>query len=468
MYCRSNCSPLRRNPVVQRSLDLRLRGGQAKDYLKRCSCNLVILSILFLDIYQMNYFSNRNNWRFLAECSICPILALRAFVCFGNYLWLLCGIDQVIGTENQKCLLDGKDEIPFGTVYARPVMKAQGNKMGKDMKDDWPIIHWHSSFQNSFGWTKNQCFLSLQKHPLTSTYNSSYEEVCRDDFITDIRKLDDSENIYIKRKLFLKKIRNGFPDFKLAESISPMKLLQYVANLRFWISTTILQRLVNEIDYVDKMFHKYKFNFKIGAISLERLRLIAVDRKLVRTCFPMMPMLLAFLDTFGNQEYLVQRIKELSKGTYIEDYRWNSGGTIYGQEWQEHLPTDAAILFHLFCVYLDSQLMPLPQGADRRPFYSRYVIIRDGRSIQDIESCVKNKANCAILATDNQQPNPKFNFISELELHDCVYDTNNLFYVIIQFLTYMQKEQGAVLEFVSLGKSGINILPVIQNGLKVN
>ncbi|XP_052847562.1 transmembrane protein 209-like isoform X1 [Drosophila gunungcola] len=497
MYCtRSNYLPLRKNAVVQRSLDLRLRGAQAKTNFKICFFYLVILSILFLDIWQLHYSCNRTYWRFQAECIICTIIALNALACFGKYLWLTCGGHQVIGTENQKCLLDGKNENNFGTVLVRPLMKAKCYKMCNDINDDMPIVQWHSSFINCRR-KKNDCLMSLKKDWRKSPCKSPYEEVFRDDFITDIRKLpalirrakwersmsDDSEKLYIPSQLHwnfkkyaaskknttydftpLPEKNFGGCDSEFADPIAPNKLLQCVANLRFWISTTILQRLVNEIEYVDEVFRQCGLNdLKIGAIGQKRLRLIAENQEFVKSHVPMFPMLLAFLDGFSNQEYLVQRIKELSKGTYIKDYRWNSGRASYGQEWQGNLPTDAAIVFHLFCVYLDSQLMPLPQGAGQRPFYSRYVIIRDEKPVKDIVPCVKNKANCAILATDSQQPNPKFNLISKLKLQDCVYDTNNLFYVIIQFLTYMQKEQGSVLESVNLGKSGINIMGVIEN-----
>ncbi|KAI8039159.1 hypothetical protein M5D96_007876, partial [Drosophila gunungcola] len=110
---RSNYLPLRKNAVVQRSLDLRLRGAQAKTNFKICFFYLVILSILFLDIWQLHYSCNRTYWRFQAECIICTIIALNALACFGKYLWLTCGGHQVIGTENQKCLLDGKNGLFF-------------------------------------------------------------------------------------------------------------------------------------------------------------------------------------------------------------------------------------------------------------------------------------------------------------------------------------------------------------------
>lgn len=106
--------------------------------------------------------------------------------------------------------------------------------------------------------------------------------------------------------------------------------------------------------------------------------------------------------------------------------------------------------------------MPLPQGGGR-PFYSRYVLTREEkRSTKDLINAVNNKAHCAILVT-NSQLKPKFNFISDKELHNCAYDRNNLFYVIIQFLIYMRSHQESALEGVNLGKSGINIMCVIED-----
>ncbi|GBP08832.1 Transmembrane protein 209 [Eumeta japonica] len=58
---------------------------------------------------------------------------------------------------------------------------------------------------------------------------------------------------------------------------------------------------------------------------------------------------------------------DLAKGSCIADYRWNSGSEYHGLKWDEHLPTDSAILFHFVLCLFDTQLMPLPQGGGR-PF----------------------------------------------------------------------------------------------------
>lgn len=105
-----------------------------------------------------------------------------------------------------------------------------------------------------------------------------------------------------------------------------------------------MQRLVKQIDNMDEIFRQRGLSdIKIGSVGLERLRKMAENQQLVQSYAPMLPLLMPFLDTFNNQEYLVQRIKELAQGSCIGDYRWNSGNAHNGQEWGDHLPTDAAV-----------------------------------------------------------------------------------------------------------------------------
>uniref|UniRef100_D3TPF5 Uncharacterized conserved membrane protein n=1 Tax=Glossina morsitans morsitans TaxID=37546 RepID=D3TPF5_GLOMM len=249
---------------------------------------------------------------------------------------------------------------------------------------------------------------------------------------------------------------------EIIKRISSEKLSRYVGNLRTWISATILQRLANEIQKVDESFkHRGLLDMQIGSIGLERLKKTVENKQFVTLHMPMLPLIVPFLEMSSNQEYLVQRIKDLAKGSCITDYRWDSGSEYHGLKWDEHLPTDAAIIFHLFCVYLDTQLMPLPQN-EGRPFYSRYVVVgEEKRSVKDTVALVQNRARCALLCTNPLKP--KFNFISEGEIHACAYDRNNLFYVIIQFLVYMRSHQESCLEGVNLGASGINLMCAIDD-----
>lgn len=127
----------------------------------------------------------------------------------------------------------------------------------------------------------------------------------------------------------------------LFKTISSAKLTKYVTNLRMWLSATILQRLVKEFDKIDSEFAIRVSDIKIGSVGLERLKKTA-ENHMVSSYVPTLSMVLPFLEMSTNQEYLVQRIRELARGSGINDYRWNSSNS-YDLNWDEHVTTDAAV-----------------------------------------------------------------------------------------------------------------------------
>lgn len=131
----------------------------------------------------------------------------------------------------------------------------------------------------------------------------------------------------------------------LLRNISSTKLTQYVANLRIWISKTILKRLTYEIAKTDNAFKKGICDFQIGNVALDRLKKTAENQQLVNLHVPMLPQIIPFLEMSTNQEYLVKRIKDLGKDSCIGDFRWNGGSSYHGLNWDEHLPTDSAVNF---------------------------------------------------------------------------------------------------------------------------
>ncbi|XP_017154466.1 transmembrane protein 209-like [Drosophila miranda] len=496
---RKKCSPM-----LQKSLDMRLRGAQAKAYLKRGAFNAVVLLLLLLHLSR-TCPCQRRGYFFTAECTVATVVALNAVACLAKYSWLWLSGVHVIGTNAQKCLLDGYDGNSFRTICIQKEKKPRCPEVEPCFNDY--VINWHSSFEDARCRPKRNLAGTPQRQ-------SAHAEVPPDDCLTDVRQLpalmksarrhrrslDISDGTSAQhtspgnafwhccnnQSIEMKTIYQlapppppacaenapmtfeEFSSFQFKDSSSEVisriatdKLPQYVANLRYWISTTVMQRLVDEIDNVDKVFRHRGFNdMKIGAVSLERLRVAAENQQFVQTCAPSLPTLLLFLDGFSNQEYLVQRIRDLSQGSRLADFGCN------GRESADHLPTDAAIVFHLFCAYLDSQLMQTHQThGGWRLFHHYYVLVRDDKrslAAKDIALAVHNLAHCAILCTGSPL-DPKFNFISGKELHNCTYDRNNLFCVIIQFLLYMRQRQGSSLEGVSLGKGGINIMCAIGN-----
>lgn len=204
------------------------------------------------------------------------------------------------------------------------------------------------------------------------------------------------------------------------------QLTQSIYNLRGWLAVTIVQRLDAEIEKTNRSLSgntqaecRGFTDVQIGKVGLERLRKTAEVQPLVAAYVPMLPRIVDFVQMSSNQEYLVQRIRDLAKGCVLADYRWNAGGAYGGVAWDEHLhPTDAQIMFHLFCTYLDGQLPPLPQPGGR-PFYARYVVNGDKRTADEIKAEVRNKSGCAILCTNAQRP--RFNFITTRTIHNSVH-----------------------------------------------
>ncbi|XP_002132230.2 transmembrane protein 209-like [Drosophila pseudoobscura] len=489
---RNKCSPM-----LQKSLDMRLRGAQAKAYLKRGAFNVLVLLLLLLHL-SVACRCQRRGYFFAAECAVATVVALNAVACLAKYSWLWLSGVHGIGTYAQKCLLDGYDGNSFSTICVQKEKKPRCPEVEPCFKDY--VINWHSSFEDS----RCRPRRSLGRTPQRQ---SGCAEAPPDDCLTDVRRLPALMKS-ARRHRRSSEIADGpsaqptspgnafwrccnnqsieprtiyqlapppspacaenapttfeeFSSFQFKDSSSEVigriatdKLPQYVANLRHWISTTVLQRLVSEIDNVDKGFRQRGLcDMKIGAVGLERLRVAA-------ECAPTLPTLLLFLEGFSNQEYLVQRIRDLSQGSRLANFGRHD------PEPASNLPSDAAIVFHLFCAYLDSQLMLThqPRGG-WRPFRHYYVLVRDDRrslAAKDLALAVHNQAQCAILCSGSPL-DPKFNFISGRELHSCAYDRNHLFCVILQFLLYMRQRQGSSLEGVSLGKGGINIMCVIDN-----
>lgn len=271
---------------------------------------------------------------------------------------------------------------------------------------------------------------------------------------------DQENNSEIIRMMCANKLSNYTANLKMVRILKFLLSFSNNCNIHSqWISRTILEPLVFAIDETDKAFQQRGFtDMKIGNVGLERLKKMSSTNQHLIQHIPMLPKLIPFLELTTNQEYMVQRIRELAKGSCMKLYKFNLV-TFSQPDQADHIPSDAGIIFHLFCTYLDSQLHPLPDVP--RAFFSRYVVVGDAKKITTdyiIKEMNKNKAKCGILCSN--PITPKFNFISD-KVHTSSYDRNNLFYVIIQFLMHLKGD--GMLESVNLGKSGINILNIIQD-----
>lgn len=235
--------------------------------------------------------------------------------------------------------------------------------------------------------------------------------------------------------------------------VSPSVLTQWTANLRMWISKTILLRLVKEIEAVDEALQRHGLaDVRVGSVGLERMKKTAQILQVAQN-IPTLVSLVPFLELTSNQEYLVTRIKELAKGGCMSEFRWNSGGSLHGKDWEEHLPTDSSIVMHLFATYLDSQLPPLPQNPDGRPFTSMHFVKTPDKPPQGVNT----------RAIYQVQMNPPHYVLLEGEdTLEVAKGRNNLFHTLLLFLHLVNTKEHGMLGRVNLGPSGVNLLWVIQ------
>ncbi|KAK6630119.1 hypothetical protein RUM44_005670 [Polyplax serrata] len=235
--------------------------------------------------------------------------------------------------------------------------------------------------------------------------------------------------------------------------VDPLKLVQWNANLRMWISQTVLQRLVKEFDKVDDAFQKCGLSdMRLGLVGLERLKKTAGIPQ-IASSIPSLPRLVLFLEITPHQEYLVARIRELAKGGSISEYRWDGGGTLNGKNWEEHLPTDAAVVMHLIATYLDSQILFLPQHSDGRPFTTNHFI----------RSPEKPKVQNALVIYQVQLNPPHFVLLENNDRLEVAKGRNNLFHTFLLFLHILKTKEHGMLGRVNLGSSGVNILWVVDD-----
>lgn len=104
-----------------------------------------------------------------------------------------------------------------------------------------------------------------------------------------------------------------------------------------------MERVALEIDNICAALVRHGLSdSQPGHVGLDRLRKLAQAPFLV-SAIPTLPTLVPFLELSNNQEYLVKRIKILAKGGSMSEFKWNSGGSHNGKEWDSSLPTDSAV-----------------------------------------------------------------------------------------------------------------------------
>ncbi|KAK9877475.1 hypothetical protein WA026_018584 [Henosepilachna vigintioctopunctata] len=238
-------------------------------------------------------------------------------------------------------------------------------------------------------------------------------------------------------------------------NVDIVALTQWNENFRKWISQTILERLVHEIDSLNASLEKHGLNdLRIGSIGLDRLRKTAHVLPAAGHLVPSMKTLIQFMEVTPNQEYLTKRIRQLAKGGCMSNFRWNGGDSHDGKPWNDSLPTDCAIIMHLLATYLDTQLMPLPSAPDVKPF-SGYHYIKCNDKIPPLDGT-------SIFIHQVSERPPHYRIIVGDRIYEMGKGYNNMFHSILFFLYHINKIGQGMIGRVNLGRAGVNMLWIID------
>ncbi|XP_029821480.1 transmembrane protein 209 [Manacus vitellinus] len=185
----------------------------------------------------------------------------------------------------------------------------------------------------------------------------------------------------------------------------------WTAKFRNWINDTILVPLVEEMESVSTQLRRMGCpELQIGEASISSLKQAALVKA---PLIPTLNALVQYLDLTPNQEYLVERIRELSQGGCMSSFRWNGGGDFKGRKWDTDLPTDSSVRSHTH---------------------------RDG-----------GDWSCLFFGIG-------FGGGSQGGLGECGEGRNNMFHTLLMFLYIIKTKESGMLGRVNLGLSGVNIL----------
>jgi len=157
----------------------------------------------------------------------------------------------------------------------------------------------------------------------------------------------------------------------------------------------------------------------------------------------------------SNQDYLVQRLKDLEKGRCMSEFRWNSGGEYKGKPWAEHLPTDSAIIMHLFFTYLDTNAPPSYSFPEGRAVTSKHFI----QSLDKLDLTSKDTL-CIYQSSVNP---PHYQLVVGETVYELQKGRNNMFSAMLLFLYHIKMNEDGMLKRINLGPSGLNILWVLSD-----
>jgi hypothetical protein len=152
--------------------------------------------------------------------------------------------------------------------------------------------------------------------------------------------------------------------------------------------------------------------------------------------------------TCSSVPYMIDRIKVLASGSFLQQYVWNGGPAAA----RDNMPTDAQVVMHAFCTFLDTII---PDGAATgRPFSSRFFLMHPD------EPDVARKGS-VVLYQRSIHP-PHFEVVLDGQVWEVLPGRNNMFHAIVLFVLALKRHFHGHVGPISLSSPPVMLIPALE------
>ncbi|KAI9591508.1 cytochrome B561, N terminal-domain-containing protein [Syncephalis fuscata] len=154
------------------------------------------------------------------------------------------------------------------------------------------------------------------------------------------------------------------------------------------------------------------------------------------------------------RDYIIARIKDLAVGGVLAAYRWDSGAIIWNDDkkWTPEMPSDAQLILHLFCTFLD---MVTPDNDVTFPMNVPF------SSLHYLAEGTKPDPNVAIQLKQVKKHPPHYCLVVDNKYWDVYPKRSNLFHTLVLFTFYANTRCAGYLGLLKLSSKAVGLSEVV-------
>ncbi|KAH6587589.1 hypothetical protein BASA50_011194 [Batrachochytrium salamandrivorans] len=157
---------------------------------------------------------------------------------------------------------------------------------------------------------------------------------------------------------------------------------------------------------------------------------------------------------FSCREYILDRIKNLATGSCVAQYQWDGGQNWHNRVWNhDNFPSDAEIIMHLFCKYLDEKLRIL-EPHKHQGFSEKYFL----------PAGAKPSAISIYMIREQSKWPAHYQLVVENIIWDIYPNRNNLFHTLAMFIYCVKVISSGYIGLLYIGGVATQLLDVVAQG----